>query len=105
MAAPQQPKFVPFVTDLGLKSDLNMHRAYSGSFRVRIEARHRVVAAIDFFERLIFEWSNDQNGLRRKEFKPPSPFPQKGQAGAGMVPPCERRFRIPISAVRRTFEK
>src|SRR5258708_14264430 len=27
----------------GLKSDLNMHRAHNGSFRVRIEARHEWV--------------------------------------------------------------
>src|SRR6266436_4475757 len=36
------------VMDLGLKSDLNMHRAHGGSFRVRIEARQRVVAAANF---------------------------------------------------------
>jgi hypothetical protein len=36
------------VMDLGLKSDLNMHRAHGGSFRVRIEARQRVVAAAKF---------------------------------------------------------
>jgi len=30
------------VMDLGLKSDLNMHRAHGGSFRVRIEARQTV---------------------------------------------------------------
>ena len=36
------------VMDLGLKSDHNMHRAHGGSFRVRIEAWHRVVAAATF---------------------------------------------------------
>jgi hypothetical protein len=36
------------VRDLGLKSDPNLHRAHGGPFRVRIEARQRVVAAANF---------------------------------------------------------
>ena len=35
----QQPRSVTMVTDLGLRSDPNLHRAQSGPFRVRIEAR------------------------------------------------------------------
>src|SRR5713101_5600897 len=48
MAAPQQPRFFTMVRDLGLKSDPNLHRAHGGPFRVRIEARQRVVAAANF---------------------------------------------------------
>ena len=35
----QQPRPVTMVTDLGLRSDPNLHWAQSGPFRVRIEAR------------------------------------------------------------------
>jgi len=56
MAAPQQPRPVTVVTSLGLKSDLNMHRAHRGSFRVRIEARHEWVEPGDF-GKLVFERS------------------------------------------------
>ncbi len=42
------PQSFTIVMDLGLKSDHNMHGAHGGSFRVRIEARHRVVAATTF---------------------------------------------------------
>jgi hypothetical protein len=48
MAAPQQPRSVTVVMDLGLKSDPNMHRAHSGSLRVRIEARHEWIEPGDF---------------------------------------------------------
>jgi len=39
MAAPQQPRSVTVVMDLGFRSDPNLHRAQSGPLRVRIEAR------------------------------------------------------------------
>src|SRR5262252_7030316 len=57
MAAPQQPRSAKVMTDLDLKSDLNMHRALSGSFRVRIEARREWVKPGDF-RNLIFERIN-----------------------------------------------
>ena len=38
MAAPQQPRSVTVVMDLGFRSDPNLHRAQSGPPRVRIEA-------------------------------------------------------------------
>jgi hypothetical protein len=41
MAAPQQPRSVTVVMDLGFRSDPNLHRAQSGPLRVRIEARRR----------------------------------------------------------------
>jgi hypothetical protein len=41
MAAPQQPRSITVVMDLGFRSDPNMHRTQSGPFRVRIEARQR----------------------------------------------------------------
>ena len=50
---PQQPGLA-VVTGLGLKSNLNMHRAHGGSLRVRIEARHEWVEPGDF-RQLIFE--------------------------------------------------
>jgi hypothetical protein len=53
MAAPPTPRLA-VVTDLGLKSNLNMHRAHGGSLRVRIEARHEWVEPGDF-RQLIFE--------------------------------------------------
>ena len=85
MAAPQQPRFVPFVTDLGLKSDLNMHRAHSGPLRVRIEARQWWRQSL--FGRLIIEWSNDQNGLRQQGISTPFPVSQRGKPGRGRFPP------------------
>ena len=45
------------MADLGLKSNLNMHRAHSGSFRVRIEARHGGWDS-KISGKLIFEWLN-----------------------------------------------
>ena len=46
----QQPRSVTVVTDLGLRSDPNLHRAQSGPFRVRIEARQPWVAAARLLE-------------------------------------------------------
>ena len=86
MAAPQQPRFVPFVTDLGLKSDLNMHRAHSGSFRVRIEARQRVVAAIDFRKADLRAEQRPKWPAAARNFNPLSRFPQ-GASRGGTVPP------------------
>ena|SRR5579863_2879170 len=85
MAAPQQPRFVPFVTDLGLKSDLNMHRAHSGSFRVRIEARQRVVAAIDF-QKADLRVEQRPNGLRQQGILSPFPFPPGASRGGDGSP-------------------
>ena len=50
--SPQQPRSVPMVTDLGLRSDPNLHRAQSGPFRVRIEARQPWVAPARLLEGL-----------------------------------------------------
>jgi hypothetical protein len=50
------------VADLGLKSNLNMHRAHSGSFRVRIEARHGGWDS-KISGKLIFEWINAEGGM------------------------------------------
>jgi hypothetical protein len=46
---------------LGLKSDLNMHRAHSGSLRVRIEARHEWVERSGklIFERQRIRWQRN----------------------------------------------
>jgi hypothetical protein len=135
MAAPQQPRFVPFVTDLGLKSDLNMHRAHSGSFRVRIEARQRMVAAITFRKADPRVEQRPKWPAAARNFNPLSP---KEQAGAGPVPrtpearcapakgavthrcrrlphkraaapflciPCEHRFCIPNQCGKENIEK
>jgi len=53
----QQPGPVTVVMGLGLKSDLNMHRAPRGSLRVRIEARHEWVEPGRLPERGPNEWS------------------------------------------------
>jgi hypothetical protein len=45
MAAPNNPRFVTMVMDLGLRSNPNLHRVQKGPFRVRIEARQRWVAS------------------------------------------------------------
>jgi hypothetical protein len=59
MAAPQQPRFFTKVRDLGLKSDPNMHRAYRGPFRVRIEARQKWWRR-QIFRQLVYQRINDR---------------------------------------------
>jgi hypothetical protein len=104
------------VKDLGLKSDLNMHRARSGSFRVRIEARHEWVEPRDFrkadlgavnayavtpspeygkralWERDVYITHEAELPAAARNLIPLSRFPQ-GKAGAGMVPPTPRTLR------------
>jgi len=101
MAAPQQPRFVPFVTDLGLKSDLNMHRAHSGSFRVRIEARQRVVAAVDFRKADLRVEQRSKWPAAARNFQPPFPVSPKGKPGRGWFPPRRKHAARQQKALSR----
>jgi hypothetical protein len=125
MAAPQQPWSVIVVTDQGLKSDLNMHRAHSGSFRVRIEARHEWVEPGDFrkadlrsingyvgTEPLSRPKKRAAMGARRvhhlrdkmacgsKEFNPPFPFPPGASRGGDGSPHAAHAARQPKPLAR-----
>jgi hypothetical protein len=77
---PSNPGPSPFVTDLGLKSDLSMHRAHGGSFRVRIEARHEWVELRERCENATNTSRTSQNGLRQQGIWI-SPFPVSPSGG------------------------
>ena len=104
---------------LGLKSDLNMHRAHSGSLRVRIEARHEWVEPGDF-RNADLPTSTHPLSPENRVTEPPCPitgetkwpaaarnliplsrFPQ-GQAGAGGFPP--RRGALPRLPPQEGFQ-
>jgi hypothetical protein len=102
MAAPQQPRSVTIVADLGLKSDPNMHRAHSGSFRVRIEARHEWVESRIFPEADLRKDQcpgtmrmrrvlRDRMACGSKESDPPFPFPPRESRGGDGSPHAAAR--------------
>jgi hypothetical protein len=101
MAAPQQPRSVTIVADLGLKSDPNMHRAHGGSFRVRIEARHEWVESRIFRKLTRPDQCPGTMRMRRvlrdrmacgsKESDPPFPFPPRESRGGEGSPHAAAR--------------
>ncbi len=115
------------VMDLGLKSDLNMHRAHGGPFRVRIEARQRVVAAANFQKaghrwdqrmschraagivklgvmgRQVYLIHKTRKACGSKEFDLPLfRFPLRGQTGAGGFPPRRKHVARQQKALAST---
>ena len=125
MAAPQQPRFFTKVRDLGLKSDPNMHRAYRGPFRVRIEARQKWWRR-QIFRQLVYQRINDRRCSPRssspvswegtfallsrlekpcgsKEVDLPLfRFPLRGQTGAGGFPPRRKHAARQQKALARS---
>ena len=89
MAAPSNPGPSPVVMDLGLRSDPNLHRAYRGPFRVRIEARQRSGwRRRDFWkaDREIDIHVGDRNLERKVVEKKPSPYSTSGVPTIGVMP-------------------
>ena len=105
-----------------MKSNLNMHRAHSGSFRVRIEARHEWVGPKRFrkadlrMDQRIFcdrqRWRNGAMRIRRihrvpgkmacgsKESYPPFPFPPGASRGGNGSPHAAHAARQPKPLAR-----
>ena len=97
-----------------------MHRAHSGSFRVRIEARHEWWRQSSF-QKLIFERSMNRSravdgqvremgrhvyhenkiACGSKEFNPPFPFPPRGKPGRGRFPPRRKHAARQQKALAR----